>query len=175
MPASRNKEALARFFQSEYRNLVRYAGRRLDVMNRLDAEDLVQDVAASLFNRADIAAPIENLTAYAYHALRNRLVDYFRKRQKTVSLDDPVPTTDGRQLADVMTDRGASEIERMEIAQELYRAMDGLNEAEKAILIATQIEGRSFRELAEAWQISINTLLSRKARAMEKIKSQLSR
>ena len=176
MPEQSNREALARFFRSEYRNLVEYAKRRLDALGRLDAEDLVQDVAANLFNRADVAAPIENLTAYAYHALRNRLADYFRKKRQTVSLDDPVPTTDGLRLADVIaerSDRALSEIERMEIACELHQAMEDLRVDEKAIVIATQIEGRSFRELAEAWQIPINTLLSRKARALNKIQQKL--
>ena len=176
MPGSNPKTALSRFFRDEYQNLVGYVKRRLDELDRQDAEDLVQDLAANLFNKADIAAPIENLSAYAYGALRNRIIDHFRRKRKTVSLDDPLTDADGLKLSEVvgdLKDRAVSEIERMEAARELYMLLDGLKEDEKAILIATEIEGRAFRDLAEKWQVPINTLLSRKARAMKKIQRQL--
>jgi len=40
-------------------------------------------------------------------------------------------------------------------------------------VIATEFDGRSFRELSEAWEIPIGTLLARKSRALRKVKDAL--
>ena len=57
-----------------------------------------------------------------------------------------------------------------EAVEELYRMLDtALSEEEKALVIATEIEGQSFKSLAEKWQIPINTLLSKKSRAIKKL------
>ena len=173
MPDRSNKGTLTRFFSGEYQNLVRYAKRKLDEIARQEAEDIVQDVALSLFDKADISAPIENLSAYVYHALRNRLIDYFRKKKEIVSLDEPIPHTDDLKLSDVIYSaqyNTASETEKMQIAQDLYKLLDSLREDERAIIIATEIEGKTFSELSEKWGAPINTLLSKKFRSLAKIK-----
>ena len=47
------------------------------------------------------------------------------------------------------------------------------SQAQKAIVIETEFEGRSFRELADEWNIPIGTLLARKSRALQKIRKEL--
>jgi len=39
--------------------------------------------------------------------------------------------------------------------------------------VATEFDGRSFRELSEEWQVPIGTLLARKSRALQKIRNKL--
>jgi len=54
---------IAEFFRTEYRKWVGYVRRLIDDTAERDAEDVVQDVILHIFDRADIGAPIENLSA----------------------------------------------------------------------------------------------------------------
>ncbi len=163
---------LTDFFKSEYGKLVGFVRRKVDTVAAQDAEDFVQEVAINLFQRADISAPIENLSAYVYRALRNEIVDYFRKKREVLSLDQSLDNYEEIKLIDIVKDKqklASSELEKKELAQELYRLLDILSDEERALIIATEIEGHTFKELTEKWQIPINTLLSRKSRAMKKL------
>jgi DNA-directed RNA polymerase specialized sigma24 family protein len=44
---------------------------------------------------------------------------------------------------------------------------------DQALLIATEIEGYSFAELSELWNVPLGTLLSQKSRALNKVKKAL--
>ena len=76
------KSRLAEVFRTEYSRLIGFVRRRVDHMATQDAEDFVHDVAVHLFNQGDISAPVENLSAYVYRSLSNRIADYFRKRRR---------------------------------------------------------------------------------------------
>ena len=57
----------------------------------------------------------------------------------------------------------------LERSEELYHLLNHLSEEERALIIATELEGYTFKELAEVWRVPINTLLSKKSRAMKKL------
>jgi RNA polymerase sigma factor (sigma-70 family) len=118
----------------------------------------------NLFNKADITAPIENLSAYIYQALRNRVTDMLRKKKETASL---------REFVQPLKDDTAQTIEQKELKAKVFDAIDNLNDDQRAVVIATEFENRSFRELSEEWRIPLGTLLARKSRALQKIKKEL--
>lgn len=163
---------LTRFFTTEYAKLIDFVKKKVSSAAALEPEDFVQEVAVNLFQRADITRPIENLSAYIYRTLQNEIVDFFRTRKETISLEQPVVGDEDIRLADIIRDRGmsaASKLEKQDIIKTLYRLLDALSENERALILATEIEGYTFREVAEEWQVPINTLLSRKSRAMKKL------
>jgi RNA polymerase sigma factor (sigma-70 family) len=148
----------------EYGLMVRYVQKRIDASAEKEAEDIVQDVLLHLFERGDPAAPIENLAAYIYRSLRNKITDMFRRRVDRVSLSDivlPSPDDPGVRL------------ERSQELDRLFRAMDELKEEETSLLLAHEFEGRSFQELSEDWDIPVGTLLARKSRAVSKLRKRL--
>ncbi len=156
---------IAEFFRTEYQRWVRYVRWLIDDTAERDAEDVVQDVMLNLFDRADFTIPIENLTAYIYQSLRNRVVDLLRKRKKqTTSLSDVIRDT----RYDTV-----HEVEKKEIRKRFYQALDSLSEEQRAVVIATEFDDRPFRELSEEWEIPIGTLLARKSRALKKIRERL--
>lgn len=156
---------IAEFFQAEYQRLVRYVRWVIDDTADRDAEDVVQDVMLNLFDRADFTIPIENLTAYIYQSLRNRVVDLLRRRRKgTISLSDVIRDT----RYDTVR-----EVERGEIRNRVYQALDSLSEEQRAVIVATEFDDRPFRELSKEWGIPIGTLLARKSRALQKIREKL--
>ena len=79
---------IADFFRREHRRLVQFVRSWIEDAAERDGEDIVQDVALNIFDRADVSVPIDNLSAYVYQALRNRVIDLQRKKkQKAISLD----------------------------------------------------------------------------------------
>jgi RNA polymerase sigma factor (sigma-70 family) len=154
----------SQFFQKEYSRLVRYVRRLIDDAADRDAEDIVQDVMLSIFDKADVTAPIENLAAYVYRSLRNRVIDIFRKKEDAVPLPDVIP------YAGSDTDQA---VERKELMEMVFQAVDSLPEEQRAVLIATEWEGWSFRELSDKWDTPIGTLLARKSRAVQHVRKKL--
>jgi RNA polymerase sigma factor (sigma-70 family) len=176
MTAPSEKQRLAEFLRTEYLKLLGFVRRRVDAIAAQDAEDFVHDVAVQLFDKADIAAPIEHLSAYVYRSLQNRIADYFRKRRPAPDQRGSEPEKELPSLDHVVEASGygaASEIRQMEIAYDLYRLLDGLNDEEKRLIIATDIQGNTFGHLSKIWNIPVNTLLSRKSRALNKIQRQV--
>ena len=168
---------LIEFFSRERERLIRFVRGWIDDAAERDGEDIVQDVVLSLFDRADVSVPIENLTAYVYQALRNRIIDLRRKkRHLIISLDSQTGSQSNLSLSDLIRDyryNAANEFERKEMRRLAFASLEKLSDTEKAVIIETEFEGRTFKELSAAWGLPIGTLLARKSRALQKIKTMM--
>lgn len=157
---------------TERKKLVRYVRSILSDTGGIDAEDLVQDVLLRLLERPGSSNAIENTTAYIYRSLRNRVIDYQRSQKPNLSADSE-ENTNGESLLNLLEDGKPNALELLQTAQgktELFESLECLGEIEKRVVIAHELEGTPFRELAAAWNIPQNTLLSHKSRAMKKLK-----
>jgi RNA polymerase sigma factor (sigma-70 family) len=176
MSPEHHKMAIAEFLVAEHKRLTGYVRRLIDDAADRDGEDIVQDVALSLFDRADVLMPIEVLSAYVYRSLRNRVTDHLRRRRQTVSLDDPAEEEEEFSLIREIADDVANveeEAVRGELRRSLIAAIDGLPDDQKAVVIETELNGRSYRDLSEEWGIPLGTLLARKSRAITKVRESL--
>ena len=63
--------------------------------------------------------------------------------------------------------------EQAQRLQKLTEAIGKLEPKQRAILVATELKGKTFRELSEAWDEPIGTLLSRKSRAVKALRQML--
>jgi len=59
------------------------------------------------------------------------------------------------------------------LVEELELALDELPEEQREVFIAHELEGRSFREMAAATGVNLNTLLSRKHYAVLHLRERL--
>ena len=167
------QDRIVSLMTKERERWIGYVRRLIDETAERDGEDIVQDVIVNLFDRADITDPVENLTAYIYRALRNRVIDYLRKRKEIVSLDEAWSDEEGLTLFDVLPEPPAGDLDeasRLDMRRNLLKAFSVLTGEQKAVLIATELEGRTFRELSEEWGVPLGTLLARKTRAIHKIR-----
>jgi RNA polymerase sigma factor (sigma-70 family) len=174
--AESEKTRIADYFRVEKNRLVNYVRRWVQDAADRDSEDIVQDVMVNLFNAADITAPIENLSAYVYRSLYNRIVDGFRRRRKNLSLEDTIDEQGGLTLKDTLSDiryDAHDALERSEIREIIHDALDNLSIEQRRVFIATEIEGQTFRDLSDRWEIPLGTLLSQKYRAVQKIRHAL--
>jgi RNA polymerase sigma factor (sigma-70 family) len=174
--AETQKLKIAEFFRKEKDRLVNYVRRWVDDTAEWDGEDIVQDVMVNLFNAADVTDPIENLSAYIYRSLKNRVVDTFRKRRRTLSLEGSIDAQGELRVKDMLFD-GRYDVEaglqRRELQVRLQEALEELSAVQREVFIATEIQGWSFRELSVQWGVPLGTLLSHKHRAVQKIRSAL--
>jgi len=155
---------VADFFSTERKKLVNYVRSRIDDAADRDAEDIVQDVMLNLFDKADISIPIENLAAYIYQSLRNRIVDLFRKRKEVDSLEKVVQDS-GQDPGKIFENREHQDM--------VFEALESLSTDERDLLMATEFDDRSFRELSEEWGVPLGTLLARKSRALKKMRKKI--
>jgi RNA polymerase sigma factor (sigma-70 family) len=142
-----------------------------------DAEDILQDVFSALVEANRLLMPIEHVTAWLFRVARNRITDLFRKK-KPESLDDAAAADedDELRLEDLLPspDAGPDALyARSVLLQELELAFAELPEEQRAVFVAHELEGRSFKEMAAESGTSVNTLLSRKRYAMLHLRERL--
>jgi RNA polymerase sigma factor (sigma-70 family) len=177
MSTDSGHKRLVDFLRDERNRLVGYVRSLIDDASERDGEDIVQDVILSIYRRGEMASPIEDLSAYVYQSLRNRVVDYFRKRREVVPFDGTDDDDSNLSLSNILHDPkydAFDELYRAEIRERIFEAIDMLDDDEKAVIIETEFNGRTYREISQEWDIPIGTLLSRKSRALEKIREALS-
>jgi len=149
---------------------------RKQVADLADAEDILQDVFFELTEAARLMKPAEQVTAWLYRVARNRIVDLFRRR-KAISLNEPAGNDeDARVLEDLLPspDAGPDAIyARNLLFDAIEDALDELPENQREVFLAHEVEGRSFKELAEETGVSVNTLLSRKRYAVLHLRERL--
>ncbi|MTV48278.1 sigma-70 family RNA polymerase sigma factor [Heliobacillus mobilis] len=159
-------------FQQEQKNFMHYVRRKVTGISEMDAEDIVAEVFFNVFNRADLEIHVENLTAYLYCSIRNKVVDFLRKPKPSISLDQ-IDEATGTTLLERIIDPDAdihAVLHKKEVQERLNSALLELEPNQRKVWIATEIEGRSFKELAEKWNEPLGTLLSRKSRASKALK-----
>ena len=165
MIAETQKKRIASLIATEWTRLVSYVRAWISDAADRDAEDVVQDVIERLFEKADVTEPVADLSAYLYRSLRNKVIDLYRKPRRGAELPED--------LSDIRFEASA-EMDREEERETLFEAIDELPPAQREVLVATELEGRSFKELAEEWETPIGTLLARKHRAIRALKETLS-
>jgi len=168
---SEQQKRFSGFLAREYNNL-RHFAKSYWYGSVEDAEDILQDVVLNLFEKVDFNSPIENMMAYVYRSLKNKIIDTGRKRKdKPLSLFDSDSGENSllKSLkADNVTESDYQEKEK-KIAT-MFEKIGMLRPDQQEIILRTEIEGYTFMELSQEWGIPIGTLLSRKHRAIEKLK-----
>src|SRR5215470_17520623 len=156
---------ISEVIQRERRRLFLFVRKRVD--NEGDAEDILQDVFYELIEAYRLMKPIEQVGSWLYRVARNRIIDLFRKRRpetlgeialdrdadEALLLEDLLPSPDAG--PDAMFARSM-------LLEEVDAALRELPEEQREVFVAHEIDGRTFKQLADETGLSINTLLSRK-------------
>jgi RNA polymerase sigma factor (sigma-70 family) len=172
--ADRNLDLTATVLRERSR-LMNFIRRR--VRDRLDAEDILQEVLHSFVETFRLPTPVEHASAWLYQVARNRIVDRFRKHREELlgDADGHYDAQDTRLNLELPAADGGAEAQyaRAALMQALQDALDQLPEEQRDVFIAHEIEGRSFRDLSIQAKVSVNTLLARKRYAVLYLRSRL--
>ena len=115
---------------------------RRRVADPRDAEDILQDVFCELVEANRLLMPIDHVTGWLFRVARNRITDFFRKKTPESFdelLEDLLPSPDAGPEALYA---------RNVLLDELELAVDELPEEQRAVFVAHELEGRSFKEIA---------------------------
>lgn len=150
---------LAETISAGYGKFKNYIRASFSQLNEYDAEDIVQQTALNLLG-ADLDG-MDSLTSYIYASLRNGALNMLRKRRR-------------EQLGDAAeSEQHEGSAEEAALSNDLQRHMEAalalLDEKSRFVFVETEVNGKSYKELAEQTGEPIGTLLSRKSRAVKKL------
>src|SRR5216684_3288419 len=149
-------QRISEAFGLERARLQNFIRRRVPDEN--DVEDILQDAFYELVEAYRMMKPVEQVSAWLFRVVRNRITDLFRKKKSQAMPDAPaISTDDGETL----------------LLEELDAALDELPDEQREVFIAHELEGYSFKELAAATGVPVNTLLSRKHYAVMHLRQRL--
>jgi RNA polymerase sigma factor (sigma-70 family) len=122
--------------------------------------------------------PIEDVTAWLFRVARNRITDLFRRKRPVSLADAGGSDEDGERLGleDLLPspETGPDALyARQVLLEELQLAIDELPEEQRAVFVAHELEGRSFKDMAAETGVGVNTLLSRKRYAVLHLRERL--
>ena len=144
-----------------------------------DAEDILQDVFFAFVEACRLPEPIEQACAWLFRVARNRIVDRFRKRRE-LPLDAPGEggeDEDGGHRLDLalpaVTGDPEAAYARYALLETLQEALEELPARQREVFMAHELEGLSFRQLAQASGEPLNTLLARKRQAVLHLRARL--
>lgn len=151
---------------------------RRRVPDPLDAEDILQDVFYKLVEANRLLMPIDHVTGWLFRVARNRITDLFRKKRPQSLGDASVVDESGEllQLEDLLPSPEAGPeavYVRNMLLEELELALEELPDEQREVFVGHELEGRSFKEMAEETGMSVNTLLSRKRYAVLHLRKRL--
>jgi RNA polymerase sigma factor (sigma-70 family) len=176
-PDNSQNHPLVLFLKKENRKLIGYINNYLaDRLYDIEAEDILQEVALNLYSRADLSLPVGNIAAYMYRALRNKIIDLYRKKKVTVSMETFNNHQHENQLLDTVKETEPEEpliYQDEAMQQKLMLSIEKLNPAERELIRKIDYEEYTFQELADDWGIPIGTLLARRHRALGKLRKML--
>lgn len=142
------------------------------------AEDMLQDVFYK-FLLADEEEPIERVSSWLYRVAQNQIVDHSRKKKeesmpylKQGDNDDILEVA----LSDLLSDdkdNPETELLRSMVWEELEDALQELPEEQRAVFDLNEIQGIPFKDISEATDTPVNTLIARKRYAVLHLRERL--
>ena len=134
--------------------------------NAQDAEDLVQETYLKAYRAYAQFTPGTNLKAWLFKILKNTFINEYRKRQAVPKESDFAAIEESFENELAPEARGQiknPEEEALEIAfdENVQKALDALPADYRMAVLLADIEGFSYKEVAEILEIPVGTVMSR--------------
>jgi RNA polymerase sigma-70 factor (ECF subfamily) len=149
-------EAFRLHFHEIYRYLLRRTG------SAEDAEELAQRVFVDAAANLDSKNPPDSMLAWLYTVAERRFVDEIRRRARLRETLRALAT-----LRPEAVEYGG------DVAGALHKALDGLNDESREVVVKKLFEGRSFKEIAAQMGSTEAGCKMRFSRAVREIRNKL--
>jgi RNA polymerase sigma-70 factor, ECF subfamily len=148
--------------------------------NQQEAEDLVQETMLKAFRFANSYHPGTNLRAWLFRILNTSAINRYRK-QATHPATTSLPEGEDFYLYNRIRDMSGQELSAgaeeevlsRYLDDDVYKALNDLPMNFRMPIILADIEGLSYKEIAQALQIPIGTVMSRISRARRQLQKSL--
>ena len=144
--------------------------------NADDAMDVTQEAFIKVHRYLDNFKGTSSFYTWVYRITVNLSIDHMRKHKKATVLDfdeaiahdeetpdEIVPSTTGM--------NPVKNLDRQEMRHMIDTALDTLSPAHRAVILMREVQGLSYKEIAEVTEISIGTVESRIFRARTKLRA----
>jgi len=143
-----------------------------------EAEDLVQDALVRAYRFQHHFEAGTNLKAWLFRILTNTFINHYRRgvrERRVLDQEESAPIGDGvmsRAAMRGLTDSVSVAQEGL-LRDEIKRALDELPEDYRVMIVLADIEELSYKEIAEALECPIGTVMSRLHRARKLMQQRL--
>lgn len=147
--------------------------------NPADAEDLVQETYLKAHRFRDSFTPGTNLRAWLFRILTNSFINEYRKRSRQPETTDTGDMEDYylfRRVKEAGEDLGIdpeATVMRMFLDDEVRQALEELPEQYRIAVMLADVEGFSYREIAEITDTQMGTVMSRLHRGRRQLQQKL--
>ncbi len=155
-----------RYVSSVYRQAINLVG------NEAEAEEVVQEVFLTLYEKAKTFRGDSAFSTWLYRLTVNTTLMKLRRRKRTkeVAFDDYLPQyqDDGHHLVRPVVDWSPDPEGRLlsaEVQRTLQQALDQLPPVDKAVVVMSDLDGLANREIGKALGLSVPAVKSRLHRA----------
>ena len=148
--------------------------------NQFDAEDLVQETALKAFRYFDKFDPGTNFRAWIYRILTNNFINYYRKNKKRpdeMEIDSVSfkLKEEGENYWDRLDDRNNNYDYLDLFDDEINAAIDKLPDEYKIVVLLSDVENLSYKEIAAIIRHPIGTVMSRLHRGRKMLQKSLAK
>ncbi|HVK49305.1 MAG TPA: RNA polymerase sigma-70 factor [Pseudobacter sp.] len=152
-------EAVKELFNQLYKPLIYFAEKLVN--NKQEAEDIVATSFFKLTGRIEQFSSSRDVKAFLYVTTRNECLDYLRRIARFERSQDQL-----QYLMDYTDAQADDEMLRARILQEVYNEIEQLPPQCKKIFKLIYTRGMTTREIAEELELSPQTVLNQKAKAL---------
>jgi RNA polymerase sigma-70 factor (ECF subfamily) len=168
-----NIKAFEAVFNNYYHGLIYFATSYL--RNREDANDIIQSVFLTLWERRATLQPNTNLTAYLFTNTRNQCLNYLNHlKAKSNYLSFQEHNWNDLQLnIYALEEFNPSGLEYEELEKKLQKALDSMSEDCARIFRMSRFDGLKYSDIADKLQISVKTVEKKMSIALAHLRNEL--
>lgn len=171
LTSSAQDREIAATVRRERGRLMAFIRRR--VLDAAEAEDVLQEALYELVAAYRLMQPVEQAGAWLMRVARNRIIDRFRKKKPELLADQGFEGYEDEEFSGSIEDLLPSPedgpdalVIRELMLERIEEVLNELPREQRDVFIAQELEGASFKELAERWNVTVSALLSRKRYAV---------
>ena len=146
--------------------------------NAEDAEDLVQETYLKAYRYYDKFEEGTNFKAWLFKIMKNTFINNYRKKQQLPALSDFADIEESFETQ--VSEDAARQIKNPEdellenvLDEDVQKALDKLPPDYRMVVLLADLEGFSYKEIAEITGVPIGTVMSRLHRGRRQLQKQL--
>jgi RNA polymerase sigma-70 factor (ECF subfamily) len=174
-----DKEDLRKRFEAEALPLLpgMYSAAYRLTRNAADAEDLIQETFLRAYRAYQQFEPGTNLKAWLYRILTNSFINSYRKKQREPQTVSDEEVQDwylySKMAEDGMEPSAEAAVLESLPDEDVQEALSSLPEQFRMAVLLADVEGFSYKEIAEIMGVPIGTVMSRLHRGRKALEKRL--